>query len=125
MFKNFFQQFSNQMGISLLLAILISALILGSALGVSTILLQETKMGREMGNSVVAFYAAETGIEQILMTKQNPSTSCLQSSPCQLANGASYYLSILTPGAACSASNFCIKSIGIFKETRRGIEVKY
>lgn len=119
------QNFSNQEGISLLLAILVLALVLGAALGISTILLQEIKMARATGNSIIAFYAAETGIEQVLMTKANPSSSCNESSPCNLSNGASYYLNILTPGAGCSAPNFCLKSIGIFKETRRGIEASY
>jgi hypothetical protein len=115
----------SEQGISLLLAILISALVLGSALGISTILLQETKMGREIGNSVIAFYGAETGIEQVLTTRQNPSSSCTEISPCVLANGVSYYLNIQSRGGSCSAANFCIKSIGIYKETRRGIEVNY
>ena len=117
--------FRLQKGIALLLTLLILALVLGAALGISTILLQEIKMARETGNSVVAFYAAETGIEQVLMTKASLSSSCNESSPCNLSNGASYYLNILTPGAGCSAANFCLKSIGIFKETRRGIEASY
>ncbi len=116
---------SSQQGISLLLAIFVLALISAVVLGISTILLQETKIAREIGNSVVAFYAAETGIEQILMTKQSPVTACIESSPCPLTNGAVYYLSITPAGANCSGQNYCLKSIGIFKGTRRGIEVNY
>jgi len=117
---------NKESGISLLLAILILALILGVALGLNTILLQQIRMTREMGNSVIAFYAADTGIEEALMVRDNPSSSCTQDSPCPLGNGATYYLSISpTSPPDCVALDYCIKSVGIFKGTRRGIEIDY
>lgn len=115
----------SQRGVSALFALLIMTLILGISLGISTILLQQLKMIREIGNSVIAFYAAETGIEEILVSKENPSSSCIKDSPCELNNGATYYLIINPAGPACSSTNYCLKSIGIFKKTRRGIEVNY
>jgi len=115
----------NEQGISLLLTILIMALVLGVVLGISTILLQETRMTRDVGNSVIAFYAAETGMEQVLVSKENPSSPCIVASPCSLGNEAVYYLLITPSGPNCSSQNYCIKSFGIFKETRRGIEVNY
>ncbi len=117
--------YSKESGISLLLSILISALILGVALGLNTIFLQQIRMTKEIGNSVIAFYAADTGSEGILMSRDNPSSSCTQDSPCPLGNGASYYLSIVLPGENCLSQNYCIKSIGIFMNTRRGIEIDY
>ncbi len=116
---------NKESGISLLLAILILALILGVALGLNTILLQQIRMTREMGNSVVALYAADTGIEEALMVRDNPSSSCTQDSQC-LLGGATYYLSISpTSPPDCVALDYCIKSVGIFKGTRRGIEIDY
>ncbi len=118
--------FSNkQSGISLVLSILILSLILGIVLGISTILFQEITMARGVGNSVVALYAADSGIEEILLVRDNPSSSCTQSSPCQLGNGATYYMSITPAGQNCSSQNYCIKSIGIYKGIRRGIEIDY
>jgi len=117
--------YNKESGISLLLAILILSLILAVALGLNTILLRQIRMAREIGNSVTAFYAADSGIEEVLMVRDNPSSSCTQGSPCQLGNGAKYYLSIVPAGGSCLSQNYCVKSIGIFKETRRGIEIDY
>ncbi len=116
---------NKESGISLLFSVLVMALILGVALALNTILLQQVRMAREIGNSVVALYAADSGIEEILMAKDNPSSSCIQDSPCPLGNGATYYLSIVPSGENCSGQNYCIKSIGIFKDIRRGIEIDY
>lgn len=117
--------YNKESGISLLLSILILSLILGVALGLNTIFLQQIRMTKEIGDSVVAFYAADSGSEEVLMTRDNPSSSCIQESPCQLGNGASYYISITLPGGNCLSQNYCIKSIGIFNNTRRGIEIDY
>ena len=58
MFKNY-----SQKGVSLYLAVIIMLILLAIALGVSTILVGQIKTIRGMGNSVSAFYAADTGIE--------------------------------------------------------------
>jgi len=55
-----------QRGISLYLAIIVLAIVLAAALGLAAILVGQIKIIRGMGNSVVAFYAADTGIEQVL-----------------------------------------------------------
>ena len=52
-----------QKGVSLYLAVIIMLILLAIALGVSTILIGQIKTIRGMGNSVSAFYAADTGIE--------------------------------------------------------------
>lgn len=56
----------SQKGISLFLAIVILAVILAMVLGLGTILIGQLKMMRGMGNSVVALYAADTGVEEAL-----------------------------------------------------------
>lgn len=56
-------QFSNQKGISLLFTVLITSLILAVSLGISALLIQEMRMMGEIGYSVIAFYAADSGIE--------------------------------------------------------------
>lgn len=61
MFKN-----KKQRGVSLYLVILISTLILAIGLEISALLVTQVKMAREIGYSVVAFYAADTGIEYVL-----------------------------------------------------------
>jgi len=109
MFKN------SQKGVSLYLALMIMTLILAISLGISTILVSQIKMIRGMGDSIMAFYAADTGIERALFEGQAVSGN--------LENGASYNVQILLPGPDCSAQNYCLKSVGVFKETRRAIEI--
>jgi len=53
-------------GVVLLLSFFIMSLALSVVLGISTILLGGIKVMRELGNSVVSFYTADTGIEEIL-----------------------------------------------------------
>jgi len=55
---------NSQKGISLILTFFIMTIILAIVLGVAAILVSEIKIIRAMGNSVVAFYAADSGIEK-------------------------------------------------------------
>ncbi|MFC1663739.1 hypothetical protein ACFL0A_01290 [Patescibacteria group bacterium] len=111
----------NQKGISLYLALMIMTILLTIALGISALLFSQIKIIREMGNSVIAFYAAETGIERTLMERENPSDV----SETVLDNGAKYRATVIPAGANCSANNFCIQSVGEYKETKRAIEITY
>ena len=56
----------SQKGLSLYLAIVIMSILLAIVLGMSTILFYQLKIVGGMGNSVVAFYAADTGTERAL-----------------------------------------------------------
>ena len=109
-------------GVSLYLTIMVLAIILAIALGVNTIFLGQTKMMREIGNSVMAFYAADAGIERVLLERTNPVD--IPKTP--LDNGATYQVWVVLGGTeGCSATNFCIKSVGAYQEIRRAIEISY
>jgi len=56
----------NSRGVSLYLAILIMVVFLALALGISAILFGQIKVMTGMGDSVMAFYAADTGIEKTI-----------------------------------------------------------
>ena len=56
----------SQKGITLFLVMIILAVVLAVAIGLSTILISQIKMIAGMGNSVKALYAADTGIERVL-----------------------------------------------------------
>ena len=101
-------------------------MLLAIALGISSIFLGQVKVVSGLGYSVIAFYAADAGIESILMVREDtpPSSPCTKISPCALSNGATYYLDIVA-GGSCSAANYCIKSIGSYKGTNRAIEITY
>ena len=111
-------------GVSLLLTILIMSLVLGISLGVSTILVQQTKMTREMGESVVALSAADTAIEKVAMDLENPvefQKECF-SPP---YNDICYEVKVSTPGPDCQAASYCLRATGSYKAVKRAIELKY
>lgn len=58
--------FNVQRGVAVYLAIVIMFLLLGIGVGLATILIGQIKIMSGIGDSVVAFYAADTGIERAL-----------------------------------------------------------
>lgn len=119
-------------GISLYLTLMVMAVLLAMTLGLSAILFSQIRIVREMGNSVISFYAADTGIEWLLYQDEG----CRRQSPgCDLAicrqdceglldktfpeksiGKASYIASVDNNGTI-------LKSVGKYKETRRAIEI--
>jgi hypothetical protein len=57
---------SSQKGVSLYFSIIILSILLAIVLGLGAILVGQTRMIKGMGDSVGAFYGADTGIERIL-----------------------------------------------------------
>ena len=115
---------NKESGLTLYLSIIIMTIILSIVFGISSILLSQLSSIKGMENSVIAFYAADTGIERVLVDRIDPT----------IHNG---YFEILDNEARfditavdssdpdCGATNFCIKSIGTYRGVRRAIEVKY
>lgn len=64
-----------QKGVSLLFIVLITSLILAIGLGISALLIQEMRIMGEIGYSVIAFYAADSGIEAAIYDLYTSSTS--------------------------------------------------
>lgn len=124
----------NQRGISLYLAVGSITVLLAIVVGVSTILTKQFKMIREMGDSVVALYAADTGIERVLYDVINQRIDPNAFYWDNLSNGASYQTDVYccgagancvftvggvpcpvgAPNADCTAVYYCIKSRGYF-----------
>jgi len=129
-----------QRGVSLYLTIIIMVILLAIVLGVSAILLGQLKTIKGMENSVVAFYAAETGIEEALYDiyegKFQPSypqtfvgdasyevkVVCCQEGAGDCAWGDSNSCPVgLSPDPLCLASHLCVDSVGTYRETKRAI----
>ncbi len=55
-----------QKGISLIITFFIMIIILAVVLAISTLLYSQIKVIRNIGNSVIAFYAADSGVEKVL-----------------------------------------------------------
>ena len=120
------QNKKNQSGISLFLATIIMTIVLAIVLGLSTILASQMRITKGMEDSVIAFYAADAGIEEILEKRENPTATCTtEDNPCSLGK-AGYFIKIYSSDSDdCSAPNYCIKSFGIYNNVRRAIEINY
>ncbi len=81
------QKGGSEQGVSLYLAIMIMSILLAIVLGMSAVLFYQLKMVGEMGNSVVAFYAADTGIENALYDE----TQCLLQTDTSQCNPGGLY----------------------------------
>ncbi len=112
-----------QSGVSLLYAVIVMSILLAIGLGISGILIPQIKMLSDIGYSVVAFYAADSGIEKILLNRSNPSGI----SKTLLPHGATYEVYVFSGGVGgCSDEFFyCIKSVGTYKNSKRAIEINY
>lgn len=135
---------NSEKGISLYYAVVITSLLLAMALGLGTILISQIKGLKEMGNSTIAFFAADSGIEKILYldticSKANCTSTVPFGSLCQeqinkagattciglydyststTLNNDSQYSAIATT----TAVGTIFKSKGIYRAVQRAIE---
>ena len=117
----------SQKGISLFYSLIILSLISAAAMALSVILIAEIKITRGLGNSVIAFYAADTGAEKTLM---DWASGTLSTEPNyydgSLSNGASYDVDVFEGETnGCLAPNYCITSKGTYRDTSRKVELIY
>jgi Tfp pilus assembly protein PilX len=110
-----------QQGITLYLSLIIMVILLSLALGINSIFLGQTKIVQDIGESVFAFVAAETGIERELYENNTTTVSYSGS-----LGASSYTVQVIAPGSGnCPvSSNNCIKSVGTYKITNRAIYIK-
>jgi len=141
---------NNQRGVALYLAIGAITVLLAIVIGVSTILTKQFKMIRNMGDSVVALYAADTGVERVLQVVIRDKDDPVASYSDTLGNGARYSVDVSccgvgancvyigggaipcpvgAPDGSCTAVYYCVKSRGFFgppsdpDKIQRAIEV--
>lgn len=129
-----FKSLNDKRGVSLYFAIIILTILLAIALGLGTILISQSRMVREMGDSTTAFYGAETGLERILyedkLCRQPGCSSltwpCLDTVNCdkgRLGGSVSDSLGQATYQVIFNNGATDIISIGMYKSTRRAIQV--
>lgn len=123
-----------QRGVSLYMILMIMAMLLGIGFGMSALLLNQLDTLKGIGYSVLAFYATEAGVDRVLYIDQKTCQSdpdrigCLHAEvdplgSQTLSNGAQYGLTIEPPVGACTASTYCVKSVGTYKQSRRAVRV--
>lgn len=112
-------------GIAIYLAAVTLSIVMTAAFGTSLISLYQLKNVNEAGKSVVAFAAAETGIEWALakVTEINYSSECPEGDPetVNLDNGAVYRVIC----ELCGGGEYlCVRSEGTYKGTQRTIKIQ-
>ena len=108
---------SNQKGVSLYLAIMIMSMLSAVVLGLISISISGIKIAQGLENSVMAFYAANTGIERALYNIRK--SGDLEGFSDTLEQ-TSYDVTITVDGEKTT-----IKSIGTYRDTQRAIEANY
>lgn len=121
-----------QRGVSLYFVIVILSILMAVVLGLTTITISQLKITSALSQTVIAFYAADTGIEEMLQDMQNPNP--FYSGYLDL-NGneqpdedsdAFYQVTVTASGAGeCAATTYCVASAGRFRQTKRAIEITY
>lgn len=108
---------ANQKGVSLLLTLLITAVILVIAFGVSRLTLGEIKLTRDISKSIIAYYGADSGIERAVY-EERVGGGAVARGDCSVSldNGSSYGIRV---------QGSIIRSIGCYGDIRRAIEVSF
>lgn len=139
-FKILLKKKELQKGVSLYLSIIIMTVLLVMVFGLTVILQTQFKMVEASEKAVAALYAADAGIETVLVTVIHDAgapQATYDSMP-PLDNGATYHVEVkcsvtnttncpagLTNDPNCSAQLYCINSLGTYKGTTRAVSVKY
>ncbi len=109
----------NQKGMALYFSILIMALLLATGLGLTLIIFGQLRMTRYAGDSVVAFHAADTGIEHALYERrENESTLGINLTT---IGDASY--EVYHGGGGSTGNPEYWEATGYFKKEKRAVRI--
>jgi len=121
-----------QKGATLYFAVLIMSILMAAVFSIGTLILVQIQTIRGMGNSIIAYYTADTGAERVLFELYS-GVILDHYGPVTLDNGGVYEAWVTRPvsGALislpedpdCTAQYYCIKSVGTYNNTRRAVEV--
>lgn len=128
----------NQRGVAIYLTFWVMSLLLGIALGISSMFFTQIGLLRSIGESALAFAATDAGIEYVLYVDTTTCgevegiedrVQCLKDAiPTgvqTLGNGATYELIVEAEGEGrCPTGvNYCARSTGVYRDARRAIRV--
>ncbi len=134
-------------GITIYLSIIVLSILLAIIFGLSIFLIDQIRMVKDMENSISAFYAADSGIEEALKVMINDENNLLPTyGPTNIGGGASYTANISCCSSSnsecnfygeedcpvgvgenpdCLASRYCVRSVGTAGGVKRAIESSY
>jgi hypothetical protein len=109
----------HQKGVALYISLIIMAILLAIGLGITIIIIGETKIMRNIGDSVIAFQAADTGIENALYNMRHLDPPDNTSNIGLTAMGDSSYFVEYIPGPSLESW----RSVGDYKGEERAIQI--
>ncbi len=120
-----FYKINKEKGIAIYLSVIIMSIILSIVLGLTVILVGQIKMTKDVESSVIAFYGADSGIEQMLYAESSV-TNITGSMSLGTGKQVDYEAWRVAEGAEtwCLGSTVyssCIKSVGTYRGTKRAI----
>lgn len=118
-----FQKIKSQKGVAIYFAAAVTSIVLAIALGLGALMTSRVKALNEAADSVVAFSAAQVGLELALtdITGSSPMIgSGYSGAETFLSNGASYQVSAASYGVYLR-----VQSIGRYNDSRRTVSFDY
>jgi Tfp pilus assembly protein PilX len=121
----------NDRGSALLLIIIIMSMFIALATTASSLIISELRINKDMADAVVAFYAADSAIEKVLIeARQEPTPMAISDATISIympvADDYAYAtatVEIIDLIVGVSIQSARIQSNGHYKETNRAIEV--
>ena len=112
-------KFNKERGVALYLTMVVLAIMSASFFALTSILVSQIKITSNLGNSVLAFAAADAGIEEALykIRYQDYSSGVFSGA---LSNSSSYTVMVVLQGQQTIA-----KSVGVYRNSRRALEIQF
>ncbi|MDD5750162.1 MAG: hypothetical protein PHU56_00725 [Candidatus Pacebacteria bacterium] len=106
-------------GAALYLTMMILAVVSASFFTLTGVLVSQIKITGNLSNSVMAFAAADAGIEDALykIRRQDYSSGTFSGT---LSNGGSYTVTVVLQGSLTVA-----RSVGVYQNSRRALEIQF
>lgn len=119
-------------GAALVLSVLVLWMLLAIAFGIATLFIGELRISGDVSASVIALYAADTGMECLLFENRliRPTACGIATTalcdPSLVPDAALLNMAVYAKMKEVKTGSICeIQTTGTFRETNRGLEVRY
>lgn len=116
----------NNKGSALYFSLVILSILMVTVFGLGSVMVIQIKNIKQSGDSIVALCAADSGVEMALYGIFGETISPPYGPErVFLDNGAFFLVSVTNKSidSSCESEYYCIKSIGVFRSTSRGIKI--
>jgi len=115
---------NNQKGTTLYFAIIIMSILLAAVFSLGTVVLIQLRTIRGMGDSIIAYYAADSGAETALYNGKSSPPVDISSTSSWSGGFASFETeTFATTSLDCDGKWYCIISVGEYQSTERRVKI--